>query len=57
MPGRVLYDDPYAGISIPFPGAVPPPGFTLIHDSITFVSFNPMTQCFHPTSSFPNYRK
>jgi hypothetical protein len=37
-PGGVLNDDPFYDIRIPYAGQIPPLGYTLFHDSITYVS-------------------
>ena len=37
MPGGIFYDNPFNDLRIPYAGAVPPLGYTLIQDSITHV--------------------
>jgi len=37
-PGGTLQDDPFNDIRIPYAGQLPPPGYTLFHDSLTYFS-------------------
>lgn len=37
-PGTIFNDDPFYDTRIPYAGEIPPPGYTLIHDSITYFS-------------------
>jgi len=37
-PSGVFNDDPFYDIRIPYAAQIPPPGYTLFHDSIIYVS-------------------
>jgi hypothetical protein len=46
-PNGVLNSNPFFDIRIPYYGSIPPPGYTLVHDSIVYIHNN-ATPVFYP---------
>jgi hypothetical protein len=47
-PGGMFNDNPFFDIRIPYAGQIPPPGYTLFQDSITYFSPTPWEPFMYP---------